>query len=35
MSIKVSGRSGFDRKHIINLAESIRLYIISLNQSDE
>ena len=35
MSIKVSGRNRFDRTHIINLAESISLYILSLNQSDE
>ena len=35
MSIKVSGRNRFDRTHIINLEESISLYILSLNQSDE
>ena len=32
MSIKVSGRNRFDRTHIINLAESISLYILSLIQ---
>lgn len=35
MSIKVSGRNRFDQTHIINLAESISLYILSLNQSGE